>query len=107
MKLTGLLGIVVLLILAWAFSKHRRVINWRVVGFGLGLQILFALFVFVIPAGAKFFMFVNKGVMAVLSSASAGTEFVFGALAKGPGSEGSLGYFFAFQAMTLLLFTDL
>jgi len=103
-KLTGLLGIIVLLILAWAFSKNRRVINWRVVGWGLGLQILFAVFIFIIPAGAKVFMFINKMVLAVLSSASAGTEFVFGALAKGPGTEGSLGYFFAFQAMPSIIF---
>ena len=104
MRLTGLLGIVVLLILAWAFSKNRRVINWRVVGWGLGLQLLFALFIFVIPAGAKVFMFINKMVLAVLSSASAGTEFVFGALAKGPGADGSMGYFFAFQAMPSIIF---
>lgn len=104
MRLTGLLGIIVLLILAWAFSTNRRVINWRVVGFGLGLQVLFALFIFVIPAGAKFFMLVNRGVLAVLSCASAGTEFVFGALAKGPGTEGSFGYFFAFQAMPSIVF---
>lgn len=104
MRLTGLLGIVVLLILAWAFSKNRRVINWRVVGWGLGLQLLFALFIFVIPAGTKVFMFINKVVLAVLSSASAGTEFVFGALAKGPGTEGSLGYYFAFQAMPSIIF---
>lgn len=104
MRLTGLLGIVVLLILAWAFSKNRRVINWRVVGWGLGLQLLFALFIFVIPAGTKVFMFINKMVLAVLSSASAGTEFVFGALAKGPGTEGSLGYYFAFQAMPSIIF---
>ena len=104
MRLTGLLGIVVLLILAWAFSKNRRVINWRVVGWGLGLQLLFALFIFVIPAGTKVFMFINKIVLAVLSSASAGTEFVFGALAKGPGADGSMGYFFAFQAMPSIIF---
>ncbi|MCD6337202.1 MAG: nucleoside transporter, partial [Candidatus Marinimicrobia bacterium] len=104
MRLTGLLGIVVLLVLAWAFSKNRRVINWRVVGWGLGLQLLFALFIFVIPAGTKVFMFINKIVLAVLSSASAGTEFVFGALAKGPGTDGSLGYFFAFQAMPSIIF---
>lgn len=104
MRLTGLLGIVVLLILAWAFSKNRRVINWRVVGWGLGLQLLFALFIFVIPAGTKVFMFINKIVLAVLSSASVGTEFVFGALAKGPGTDGSMGYFFAFQAMPSIIF---
>jgi CNT family concentrative nucleoside transporter len=103
-RLTGLLGIVVLLILAWAFSKNRRVINWRVVGWGLGLQLLFAIFIFVIPAGTKVFMFINKIVLAVLSSAFAGTEFVFGALAKGPGTDGSLGYFFAFQAMPTIIF---
>lgn len=104
MNLTGLLGIPVILILAWGLSKDRRVINWRVVGWGLGLQVLFALFVFVIPAGAKVFLFINKIVVAVLSCASAGTEFVFGALSIAPGKPGSLGYFFAFQAMPSIVF---
>jgi CNT family concentrative nucleoside transporter len=103
-NLTGILGIVALLLLAWAFSKDRKVINWRVVGWGLGMQLLIALFIFVIPAGSKVFMFVNKLVLAVLSSASTGTEFVFGNLAKGPGTPGSLGYFFAFQAMPSIVF---
>ena len=104
MKFTGLLGIVALLLLAWAFSKDRKVINWRVVGWGLGIQVLVALFIFVLPAGSKVFMFVNKLVLGVLSSAAAGTEFVFGNLAKGPGTPGSMGYFFAFQAMPSIVF---
>ncbi|MBN2780731.1 MAG: nucleoside transporter [Candidatus Marinimicrobia bacterium] len=94
----------VLLLLAWAFSKDRRVINWRVVGWGLGLQVLFALFIFVVPAGAKIFLFINRIVLSVLSCASTGTEFVFGALSIGPGNPGSLGYFFAFQAMPSIIF---
>ncbi|MDD3715772.1 MAG: nucleoside transporter C-terminal domain-containing protein [Candidatus Marinimicrobia bacterium] len=104
MNFTGLLGILVILLLAWGLSKDRRVINWRVVAWGIGLQTLFALFIFVVPAGSKIFLFINKVVVAVLSCASAGTEFVFGALAIGPGKPGSLGYFFAFQAMPSIVF---
>jgi len=103
-RLTGILGIIAILFLAWAFSKDRRTVNWKAVGWGLGLQTLFALFVFVIPAGSKVFLFINKLVVGVLSCASAGMEFVFGNLAVAPGNPGSMGYFFAFQALPSIVF---
>ena len=54
-------------------------------------------------------MFINRVVIAVLDSAMAGTVFVFGRLALGPGMTGSagetsLGYFLAFQALPTIVF---
>jgi CNT family concentrative nucleoside transporter len=103
-NLTSFAGIFVLMAVAWALSAHRRVVNWRVVGWGVGLQMLFAAFIFLVPAGSKFFLLVNDLVVAVLNSASAGSRFLFGALATPPGEEGSLGFFLAFQALPTIIF---
>ena len=44
-RFTGLLGLIVFLALAYAFSTNRRAIRWRTVVWGLGLQIFFAILV--------------------------------------------------------------
>jgi len=109
MRLTSLFGILFLTGFAWLLSSNRKTVNWRVVYWGLGLQLIFALFVFIIPAGTKFFIFINKIVISVLDSASAGSYFVFGRLALPQGTvsasgETSLGYILAFQAFPTIIF---
>lgn len=103
------IGIFVLAGFAWACSSNRKVVNWRVVLWGIGLQLFFAFFIFVLPIGAAFFLFVNKIVAAVIDSATAGTKFLFGRLALPPGTTGeqgetSLGFFLAFQALPAIIF---
>ncbi len=103
------LGILVIAGFAWLCSSDRKNINWQVVFWGIVLQLGLALFIFVIPAGAKFFLFINRVVVQVLDSATAGTKFVFGRLALPPGTtneagESSLGYFLAFQALPTIIF---
>jgi CNT family concentrative nucleoside transporter len=103
------LGIFVLLGIAWLLSSDRKTVNGRVLVWGVGLQILFALFVFVVPAGAKVFLWINDAVVAVLNSATAGTQFVFGRLALPPGAtneagETSLGSILAFQGLATVIF---
>ncbi|MDD5766137.1 MAG: nucleoside transporter C-terminal domain-containing protein [Candidatus Marinimicrobia bacterium] len=107
--ITGFLGILMLMLFAWLFSNNRRVINWRVIGWGVSLQILFALFIFVVPAGTKIFLVINDIVLKVLDCAMAGTKFVFGRLALGPGitdesGQTSLGFIMAFQAFPSIVF---
>ncbi len=108
-NLISFLGIFVMVFIAWLFSEHRRLINWRVVSWGITIQILFAVFIFLVPAGTKLFLFLNKVVVIVLDSAQAGTRFLFGRLALPPGAvneagETSLGYFLAFQALPTIIF---
>jgi len=103
------LGVFVIAGFAWLCSSNRRVINWRVVFWGIILQFILAVFVFVLPVGAKFFLFINKLVVSVLGSAKEGAEFVFGRLALTPGEtneagETSLGSFLAFQALPTIIF---
>ncbi len=83
-NLVSLVGIFVLAGFAWLCSSNKRVINWRVVFWGISLQLLFALFIFMVPVGTRFFLFVNKIVVVVLDSATAGAKFLFGRLALAP-----------------------
>lgn len=109
MRIVSFFGYFILLIVAWLLSTNRKNVNWRVIGWGAVIQVVFAAFIFIIPAGAKFFMLINRIIIAVLDSAMAGTEFVFGRLALSPGTvneagETSLGYFLAFQAFPTIVF---
>ena len=102
-------GVFLLMGVAWLFSANRKVVNWRVVCWGTVLQLLLALFVFVIPAGTRVFLVVNDAVVSVLDCAQAGTRFVFGRLALPPGArneagEESLGFILAFQALPTIVF---
>lgn len=102
-------GLFILLLIAWLFSWDRRRVNFRLIAVGLSMQILFGLFVFVFPAGVRFFLLINDAVNSLIQASSAGTEFVFGRLALPPGSknafgEESLGFFLAFQALPSILF---
>jgi CNT family concentrative nucleoside transporter len=105
-NLVSFAGIFVLIGVAWVLSADKKNMNWRVVGWAVALQILLALFIFVVPAGAKVFLFVNDVVVKILDSASAGAKFVFGPLAipPGQGSEKSLGSILAFQAFPTIIF---
>jgi CNT family concentrative nucleoside transporter len=108
-NLVSFTGIFILIGFAWILSADKRNINFRVIGWGIGLQILIALFIFVIPAGEKLFLIVNDVVVKILDSASAGAKFVFGPLALAPGQinesgEKSIGFILAFQAFPTIIF---
>ena len=60
MRLTGLIGIVMVLGIGFLFSHNRKAIDWRVIGTGLLLQVLFAIFVLRVPAGQTLFRHLAK-----------------------------------------------
>ncbi len=108
-NLISLLGIFALMGLAWVFSTNRRIVNRHVIVGGLAFQLLFAVFLFLVPAGTRVFLFINDLVVKILDSAAAGSTFVFGRLALPPGTtsatgEASLGFFLAFQAFPMIIF---
>jgi CNT family concentrative nucleoside transporter len=108
-NLISFAGIIILLVFAWSLSSNRRIVNWRVIIWGIVIQMLFALLIFVLPAGAKLFMFINEAVVSIVDVASAGSKFVFGRLALPPGTTDewggeSLGFIFAFQALPTVIF---
>lgn len=100
-RLVGLIGIVVLLGIAVLLSSNRRAIDLRVVGWGLGLQTAFAIFVLRIPIGRDLFKALGDMITQILSFSYAGSEFVFGELGK---QHSSFGVVFAFQVLPAIIF---
>jgi len=80
---TGILGIITLLGLAVAMSNNRSAIDKRLVVWGLGLQLLFALFILKTPIGQPFFSTVDKVVKKLMSFSDAGSDFLFGSFITG------------------------
>jgi len=108
-NLVSFAGIFILMAFAWLLSSNRKVINWRVIIWGCILQLVFAVFIFVLPAGADLFMFINDILVKVIDVASSGTKFLFGRLALPPGTtnewgEESLGFIFAVQVLPQIIF---
>lgn len=108
-NLISFLGIFVLIGIAWMCSTQKKTVNWRVILWGISLQLTFGIFIFILPIGSKIFLFLNNIVIKILNSATAGSEFLFGRLALPPGTaneagEQSLGFFLAFQALPTIIF---
>ena len=100
-RFTGILGLLTMLGLAYAFSTNRRAINKKTVVWGLGLQIVFAIFVLKIQIGQILFQKAGDAVNRLLSYSFEGSKFVFGGL----GAQGSpMGFFFAFQVLPTVIF---
>lgn len=100
-RFTGILGLLTMLGLAYAFSTNRRAIRLKTVGWGLGLQIAFAIFVLRAEIGRRIFQKAGDAVNKLLSYAFVGSQFVFGDLGK----QGSrLGFYFAFQVLPTVIF---
>ncbi len=100
-RLTGLLGIVVILAVAWLLSRHKKQIKLSILLWGLGLQFGFAVLVLKTSVG-KLFQAASTGVAAMLHYSEAGASFVFGdTLGK---STGSMGTVFAFQVLPIIIF---
>jgi len=86
---------------AWLMSTNRRAIRLKTVAWGLGLQIVFAIFVLNTSIGQWFFGEAGKVATTLLNYSYAGSSFVFGELGK---NDSSFGVIFAFQIMPIIIF---
>jgi CNT family concentrative nucleoside transporter len=102
--LRGLIGLVLVTGLAVAFSSDRRAIRWKLVGIGFVLQFVFAFLVLKTGVGRDVFSAISRAFVVLFSFAGDGASFVFGNLAKGPGTKESLGFIFAFQVLPTIIF---
>lgn len=111
--LFGILGLVVLIAIAWLFSDSRKSINWRLVATGIGLQLVFAVFVLLTPWGSEVFNAIGSFFVKIISFTNDGSKFVFGVLADQGGfgeafSESArnkgVGFLFAFQVLPTIIF---
>ncbi|PRY14403.1 CNT family concentrative nucleoside transporter [Pontibacter ummariensis] len=99
----GVIGLVALLAIAFLFSKNKKQIDWKLVGFGVFLQVLFGVLVTQVPLVADIFAAVSRGFVTFLDFSQAGAEFLFGPLAN-PENNGGLGYIFAFSVLPTIIF---
>lgn len=100
----SLLGLLVMIAIGWALSTQRRRINWRTVAWGTALQLIFALLILKTAPGRWVFARMNSAINTLLGFQYEGAKFVFNALGTPPGESGSLGFFFAFQVLTTIVF---
>lgn len=112
--LRGIVGMAAIVGIALAFSKNRKQINWQLVGTGLSIQFVLAIFIlkgrnmaeYWTPLGwpKDFFSWVSSFFVIVLDFTTEGAEFIFGELALSPGMDDSMGNFFAFQVLPTIIF---
>jgi CNT family concentrative nucleoside transporter len=100
-RLTGVLGIAVILGLAYIFSTDRRAIKMKTIAWGLGLQLALGLFVLRVPSGQVIFQTLGAGAKHLLDFSYVGSAFIFGELGK---ADSSLGLIFAFQVLPTIIF---
>lgn len=81
-RFTGIIGIVVILGLAFLWSNNRKAINKRLVITGLLLQLVLAVFILKVPLGQEIFAFLGKAINKLLEFSQQGGQFVFGDLTK-------------------------
>jgi len=98
--LRGIPGIIVFLLIAWGMSSNRKLVKWRIVAIGIGLQFLIAILVLNVPFVASGFAYVGKFFVQISEFTKEGSVFLFGNLATGEG----IGHIFAFQVLPTIIF---
>jgi concentrative nucleoside transporter, CNT family len=106
-NLIGLLGIVLILGVAYLLSNNRKAINFRTVGVGIGLQFLLALFILKTTIGKDLFATLGRWVTRVIDFSNEGAMFVFGPLANNEmvsKAFGGGGFIFFFKIIPTIIF---
>lgn len=98
--LWGLMGIVVLLGIAYLLSSNKKAINWRTIFTALALQVLFAFIVLWTDVGRNALEGLTKGVQAAINTSEAGINMLFGDVLALEG----VGNVFAFQVLPIIIF---
>lgn len=107
-RFQGIIGIFLILGIAYLFSNNRKKINFRVIGSGMILQLLIAVLIMKVPAVTSFFQVLGKGMEKIEVFARKGAAFVYGgiAVANPDGSTGNYlnaGFVFAFNVTATII----
>lgn len=98
--LRGILGMFVILFIAWLFSANKRAIAWRTVIIGLSIQLMLAIGILYVPFIRLSFEFVGKIFVKILDFTKEGSLFLFGDLMD----MDKFGMIFAFQILPTIIF---
>jgi concentrative nucleoside transporter, CNT family len=97
--LRGVIGLGVLVLVAFIFSSSKKKVDWRLVGIGISLQLIFGFLITKVPFVKSAFALLSEGFVKFLSFSRDGAAFIFGDLA-GDG----FGFIFAFQVLPTIIF---
>lgn len=97
----GVLGMLVLLVVAFLFSANRKKIDWKIVGLGLAFQLIIAIGVLKVPFVQAIFDFIGAGFVKILEFTQSGSEFLFKGLIS---DMDTFGFIFAFQVLPTIIF---
>ena len=100
---TGILGIIVLLGIAFLLSNNKTLINKNIIFWGLGLQISFAIIILKTTFGKALFFYFNILIVKLISFADAGSDFLFTSFIPEVGYDQAL-INFAFRALPVIIF---
>ncbi len=107
-RFSGLIGVVLILAIAFLLSNNRKAINYRLVFSGLGLQLILALFILKTTIGQNIFAWIGNSISKLLQMADKGGEFVFGGLVKPellkPIFGDQYSFLFMFKIMPTIIF---
>ncbi len=98
----GIIGMLALLLIAFVFSANRKAIKWRMVGIGLGMQLLLAIGILKVPFIRDIFSVLGKVFNEILNFTFAGSRFLLGNLLNL--DNPNIGYIFAFQILPTIIF---
>ena len=102
-QLTGIIGVMILLGIAYLLSNNRKLIDMNIIAWGLGLQISFAFIILKTPLGKSLFSYLNIIIMKLISFADAGSDFLFTSFVPEIGYHLALVNF-AFRALPVIIF---
>ena len=98
----GILGIIALLGIAFLLSNNKKKIDYMLVLWGLGLQLLFGIFILVTPFGKPIFSWFDKLIKKLLSFSNDGSEFLFASFIDGEMHPAVIN--FAFSVLPTVIF---
>lgn len=101
-RFTGIIGLVLFVAIAWLFSENRKRIDWRLVVWGLALQILLALFILRTSLGLLVFDAARVVMTGLLDFTDYGSRFLFGTLV----SDFEIGAIVAFKVLPTIIFVS-
>ena len=102
-QFTGVIGVIVLLGIAYLLSNDRKMIDLNIIIWGLGLQISFAFIILKTPLGEYIFTYLNNIIVKLISFADAGSDFLFTSFIPEVGYHVAL-INFAFRALPVIIF---
>lgn len=101
-RIISFIGIFIFIGIAWLLSENRKTVNWRIILWGVGLQVVFAVFILKTDIGNYLFSLANSFFSGILGFSNQGASFLFGKLT----TDVSFGAIVAFQVLPVIIFVS-